>query len=81
MISTHQLSQLINEQSKTDFRNYVNSFRIDEAKTLLILEPERSIISICFHVGFNSKAAFNKAFKKVVGCSPGEFRETCSKQL
>jgi AraC-like DNA-binding protein len=81
MISTHQLSQLINERNKTDFRNFVNRFRIEDAKKILIEEMDRSIISICFQVGFNSKAAFNKTFKKMVGCSPKEFRENSSKQL
>ncbi|MBN1534496.1 MAG: AraC family transcriptional regulator [Spirochaetes bacterium] len=81
MITTHQLSQLINERNKTDFRNFVNRFRIEEATKLLFEEHDRSIISICFHVGFNSKAAFNKTFKKMMGCSPKEFRENSSKQL
>jgi AraC-like DNA-binding protein len=81
MITTHQLSQLINERNKTDFRNFVNRFRIEEATKLLVEEQDRSIISICFHVGFNSKAAFNKTFKKMKGCSPKEFKENSSKQL
>ncbi len=81
MITPHQLSQLLNERNKTDFRNYVNHFRIDEAKKLLVEEPERSVISICFHVGFNSKTAFNITFKKMTGSSPKEFRENFGKRL
>jgi len=81
MIKPHQLSQLLNERVKTDFRNYVNRFRIDEACRLLAGDPDRSIISICFEVGFNSKTAFNITFKKMTGLSPKEYREKSGTQL
>jgi YesN/AraC family two-component response regulator len=75
LIRPHQLSQILNERNKTDFRNYVNRFRIDEARRLLVEEPDRSIITICFEVGFNSKTSFNITFKKMTGLSPKEYRE------
>ncbi len=79
MIKPHQLSQALNEQVKTDFRNFVNRFRIDEARRLLVEEPDRSIITICFEVGFNSKTSFNITFKKATGMSPKEYREKFGK--
>ncbi len=75
LITPHQFSQLLNEGIKTDFRNYINRFRVDEAKRLLVENPSRSIISICFEVGFNSKTSFNITFKKMTGASPKEYRE------
>jgi AraC-like DNA-binding protein len=75
-ITPHQLSQFLNERLKMNFSNYVNSFRVVEAKKLLSEDPSRSVISICFHVGFNSKSAFNKAFRKFTGVNPREIRHT-----
>lgn len=75
LITQHQFSQLLNERIKTDFRNYVNRYRVDEARRLLVEDASRSIISICFEVGFNSKVAFNNTFKKMTGMSPKEYRE------
>ncbi len=79
LITPHQFSQLLNERIKTDFRNFVNRYRVDEARRLLLENPERSIISICFEVGFNSKTSFNITFKKMTGLSPKEYREKSGK--
>ena len=73
-ITTHQLSQFLNEKHGTNFPNFINSYRVEEAKHLLKNNPEQSIISICFHVGFSSKTTFNKVFKKYVGKNPTEYR-------
>jgi transcriptional regulator GlxA family with amidase domain len=75
LLTPHQFSRLVNENIKTDFRNYVNTFRVREAMRLLVERPERSIITICFEVGFSSKTSFNVTFKKMTGLSPKEYRE------
>ncbi|MBN2158522.1 MAG: AraC family transcriptional regulator [Spirochaetes bacterium] len=80
-ITPHQLSQFLNERLRMNFSNYVNSFRIAEAKKLIGEDPARSVISICFHVGFNSKSAFNKAFRKFTGVNPKEIRRTSGSVL
>jgi AraC-like DNA-binding protein len=74
MIKPHQLSQMLNERLQTNFWQYINSFRIEEAKKLLVNNPEQSVISICFNVGFGSKSAFNDIFRKFTGESPSEYR-------
>ncbi len=73
-VTPHQLSELMNEKLKVNFNNYVNKYRVEEARDLLINEPESTIISICFHVGFNSKSSFNSAFKKFTGLKPSDLR-------
>lgn len=73
-IKPHQLSQLLNERLDTNFNKYVNQFRIDEAKVMLIKEPERSVLSIAYEVGFNSKSSFYDAFSRFTGKVPKEFR-------
>ena len=55
--------------------DFINSYRIKEAKRLLKnrLNEKSTILEILFEVGFNSKAAFNKAFKKKTGLTPSEY--------
>jgi AraC-like DNA-binding protein len=74
-ISTHTLSQVINQYYKTNFYDFINKFRIKEVKSQLLKEENKNltIIAIAFEAGFNSKSSFNKIFKKYVGKSPTRF--------
>lgn len=74
-LTPHQLSEFLNEHLKSDFRSFINSFRVEEAKKQLAEEPEKSVIDICFDVGFGSKSAFNSVFKKETGQTPSKFRD------
>ncbi len=77
-ISPHQLSQLLNQHLNQGFFEYVNSYRVNAAK-LLLQDPSKShftILSIAHEVGFNSKASFNAAFKKLTGYPPSHFRDS-----
>jgi len=76
-IPGYQLSQLINEQLNQNFYDFVNRYRINDAKSKL-QDPNQShysIFGIALDVGFNSKSAFNTAFKKHTGLTPSDFRE------
>ncbi len=73
-ITPHQLSEFMNERLNTNFRNYINSYRIEEAKKILINESDKNILTICYDVGFNSKSTFNHCFKKYTNKTPSEFR-------
>jgi len=74
-IQPRHLSQVINEYLHQNFMDFINSYRIKEAKRLLKnrLNEKGAILEILFEVGFNSKAAFNKAFKKKTGLTPSEY--------
>ena len=74
-ISTHELSYLINEGFADNFFGFVNNYRVEESKRLLISPKFQhlSMVGIAFEAGFNSKTAFNTTFKKVTGLSPTEF--------
>ncbi len=71
-ICTHKLSLVINEKSGENFFNYINSYRITEAKRLLGDTKTKSfnIEDIAFMSGFNSRASFYNAFKKHVNKTP-----------
>ena len=60
------------------FITFINSHRIHSACDMLIKE-NRNILSIGFAVGFNSKSAFNRVFKQLIGTSPGNFRKNRTK--
>ena len=69
------ISQVINETENQNFSSFLNDYRIREARRLLI-DPEHrnlTIETIARIVGFNSKSAFNNAFKKFTGLTPSFF--------
>ena len=75
-IPAKHLSQLINEHYGLNFNDFVNRFRVEEAKRRL-LDPaarEFKLLRIAFESGFNSKSVFNGAFRHHTGLSPSEFR-------
>jgi AraC-like DNA-binding protein len=74
-ITPHQLSQFLNDQVNSNFRNYINGFRVKEARRLLEHNSDMSVSTICYEVGFNSKSTFNTVFKEATGKTPREFRE------
>lgn len=73
-ITTHQASAAINSGSGSNFYDWVNQQRIEAAKQALTSSDEQ-IARICFDVGFNSKSTFNTAFRRLVGCTPSEYRK------
>ncbi len=74
-IGPYQLSQIINEKFNKNFNSYINTYRIEEAKRILIEEHDRTIFSISYAVGFNSPAPFYEWFQKLTGVSPSRFRK------
>ncbi len=72
-LNYNQISKIINSTYKKNFNDWINDFRVQEAKQLL-LSSDMSIKEIYFEVGFNSKSAFYTAFKKKTHQTPSEFR-------
>lgn len=79
-LSSHVLSQIINERSGHNFFDFVNQYRIAEAQRMLSHENARkyTLASIAHEVGFNNKTSFNNYFKKVTGKTPSEYRNGAS---
>ncbi|MEN8153124.1 MAG: AraC family transcriptional regulator [Acidobacteriota bacterium] len=74
-ISANYVSQVINEQLNISFFEFVNKYRIREAKSRLC-DPENenlTLMAIAFDSGFNSKSCFNRVFKKVTGFTPSQY--------
>lgn len=77
--NTSYLSQVINEQLGMGFSDFVNHFRIEEAKKIMLADDknEWDVIDICFEVGFNSLSSFYRIFKVHSGTTPVEFQRAC----
>ncbi len=74
-IHKNQLSRILNENFDSNFNEYLNKRRAEEAKTLLEIS-DLKVIEICHETGFNSLSAFTAVFKKTFGLSPQHFRKT-----
>ena len=78
-VPAYHLSQLINDEFLVNFYDFINKYRVEEAKKLLIEDPRNyKILAIAYEVGFNSKATFNRVFKKFTDLTPSEFKEKFS---
>jgi len=72
------LSQVINQYYQKHFRDFINTYRIEVAKKLLV-ETDLIIEAIAFDTGFNSASTFYTAFKKETGTTPTKYRKTFRK--
>jgi YesN/AraC family two-component response regulator len=76
-VSSHELSQHINREFKMNFYDFINGYRVEEAKKLLRQNPANpKMLAVAFDVGFNSKATFNRVFKKLTGQTPSAFKDS-----
>lgn len=77
-ISAHQLSYLLNNGFNQNFFQFINTYRVDTAKQLLLDNKNNklSILGIAFESGFKSKTSFNTTFKKITGLTPSQFKKS-----
>ena len=73
-IPAKHLSFLINQVSGKHFFDFVNTYRVEEAKRHL-KESDFTVQQIMYEVGFNSKSSFNTAFKKNTNTTPSAYRK------
>ncbi|MDQ1352180.1 MAG: Helix-turn-helix protein [Acidobacteriota bacterium] len=81
LMSARTLSEIINDELKMSFSEFITEFRIKEAQRILC-DPKtrnKSVLDIAYDVGYNSKSAFNRAFKNITGVTPSEFRKNQGK--
>ncbi len=75
-LTTHQFSQLLNDNLGKNFASFVNEYRIEEAKKKLLSNSSFTLEAIAYECGFNSKSTFYTAFKKIVGITPSQFKSS-----
>ncbi len=72
------LSSVLNSRLGLNFFDFINQYRVEEFKTMVkIPESNRlTLVSLAYDCGFNSKATFNRVFKKHTGLTPSEYHRT-----
>ncbi|MFC4213020.1 helix-turn-helix domain-containing protein [Pedobacter lithocola] len=77
----HDLSYVINKGFNQNFYQFINAYRLNRAKTLLLSDAHKhlNMVGITYACGFNSKTVFNTAFKKLTGKTPSEFKKANEK--
>ena len=78
-LSTAAFCRYFKKQTKMTFTDFVNQYRITQAKTLLLRDI--SISEACYEVGFESLSYFNKLFKKITGENPSVFKKRHGQSL
>lgn len=69
-----RLSQLLNDNNQTSFKQYLAQLRVLEAKALLRQLPAKPLELVAEQAGFQSMSTFHSAFKKHEGITPAAFR-------
>ncbi len=73
-VSVPQLSQILNDNFNQSFAHYVNAWRIEEAKRLLVENQRMTIEQVAELSGYNSQSTFYASFKQFVDCTPAKYR-------
>ena len=74
-IPQYKITLLLNKELDKSFYEFVNDYRVEKAKQLLASDKAQqySILGIADESGFNSKASFNRVFKKTTGSTPSQY--------
>ncbi|MCU0439505.1 MAG: helix-turn-helix transcriptional regulator [Raineya sp.] len=70
------LSQFINDNLNKSFAQFINEYRIEEAKQLLKKNTHLKIDTVGMECGFNSSSSFYSTFKKITGTTPSNYQKT-----
>lgn len=63
----------------TTFTQYINAFRIHQARLSLRMDPDQSITRLSADLGFNDSSYFTRVFRKITDISPSAYAEKCRK--
>jgi len=75
-VPKYQLTEVLNTLIKKNFFQYVNEYRVETVKKMLVIKTEYSIEAIGYECGFNSKSSFFTVFKNITGLTPLQYRQT-----
>ena len=74
-VSRSHFAHLFKDYTNMTFVDFLTMERVKLAETFF-MNPQLRMIDIAFESGFSSISSFNRAFRKIKGCSPSEFRST-----
>lgn len=76
-MNRNQLSALINDGTGDNFYDFINKYRVEEVKRLMV-DPTKqnyNLLGLALDAGFKSKSTFNLIFKRFTGLTPTEYRK------
>lgn len=74
-LSSHHLSEIINQQANKNFYQFVNEYRIKTVCSQISSNPKERLIDLALSAGFSSKSTFNAVFKQFKGMTPSQYRK------
>ena len=74
-ISTHHLSEVLNQHGGKNFYQFVNEYRINYICEQLKVDRDIKILDLALSAGFSSKSTFNAVFKQFMQLTPSQYRK------
>lgn len=74
-LSSHHLSEVLNQQEGKNFYQFVNQYRINHILAQLNQDQSSKILDLAMSAGFSSKSTFNAVFKQFTGQTPSQYRK------
>ena len=78
LINKNKVALLFRQFANTNFNGYINALRLEYALNMMREQPDVPIKAIAYDAGFNSIRTFYRAFEKVYGKTPAEYKDTLS---
>lgn len=73
-VSRYQVSDCINAHQSCSFPQYINNYRVEQAKQIMRTQPGKKITTVCTEAGFGNEPSFFRAFKTLTGLTPTEWK-------
>ncbi|HKK38950.1 MAG TPA: helix-turn-helix domain-containing protein, partial [Cryomorphaceae bacterium] len=82
-LTDKRLSELLNKHLKTNFYDFINHYRVEAFKDMVIDETyaHLTFLALAYESGFKSKTSFNRVFKQRTGLSPSEYKKAHANPL
>jgi len=74
-ITTHHLSEVLNQQEGKNFYQFINEYRINYFCQKLAQDHSIKLLDLAMNSGFSSKSTFNSVFKQLKGITPSQYRK------
>lgn len=79
-VTSHQLSELLNIHNETNFYDFLNNLRYQEALNILHnADVNLTIADIAYQAGFNNRTSFYSVFKEKLGVTPSQYKKTIAR--
>ncbi|MCG6162112.1 helix-turn-helix domain-containing protein [Leptospira bandrabouensis] len=74
-LTVHQTSYFMNQYKKSNFPEFINYHRFEEAKNMILKESNLNLLEIALACGFNSPSSFHRASVKFAGVPPRDLKK------